>query len=1093
MPASPRTPLVALLLFLSGIFAHPAQAQVPNLLGFQGRLLRADGTAATGTATVAFAVFASDTGGAPLWSETQTLGLSDGYYSTFLGLVSLPPQGLFGGPARWLEIRVGSETLAPRQQVGAVPYAVTAQNLAGGAADVESLRVAGQTVIDSAGRLAGNARYGAGAGIVVDDAGQTVSLKPCADGEVLLHDDMTWECAPAAVGSVTQVGAVPPLSVASATSTPEISMPQAASNASGYLSSVDWSAFNAKYGALSQCGGDLAGTLGVPSVVGLQSRPVSPNQPTAGQVLKWASTRWEPAADANAGGTVTTVTGVAPLSVWNGSLTPQISIVQSSGSADGYLAAADFARFEAKYGSSTVCGGDLEGTLAAPVVARLQGVSLATASPASSQVLRFDGSRWAPASLIISDVGGLSSGYLDLTGNQTLSGSKNFTTAPSFGTPLEVSSGGTGSTSVLPNAVFAGPSGAPAAAPGFRALAASDIPELDASKIVSGTLGVSNGGIGATATAANLIFAGPSIGASSAPGFRSLVSADIPTSLGDRTFGTVTATTVTGNGSGLTALNASSISSGTIGGTYLPANLGDRSFGALTAASVSATALSGNGAALTSLNASNISSGTVGASFLPTSLGDRTFGAVTASSYSGDGSGLSNITAKRAFDDTTTTCGPNGANAGIFRWNGSHFQGCTGTFWATLDNIPPPSVNSISPATGSTAGGTNITILGSNFQALATVTVGTNAATNVVVESTTRLTARTPSSTTAGAKDVVVANPDFQSTTSQNAFTYVFPPSVSSLTPSSGATRGNISVTIAGNYFSGSTVTVGGNAATVTNSSATSLTITLPASSSAGAATVAVTNTYGQGTGSFTYQASGESSSLAASSCAAILTTPGASTGSGLYYLNFGGTGTRTYCDMTNEGGGWTLVWSNVRGGTGKVMKNMTWNTAVNTAPVTSNGTLSTNLEGFILFTGLKYWTQLAPGGLLRYDWARDYGVALDQRYRCSFSLDSGNYYAISMSGGTQLIGSQTPGLYASHNGSRFTTYDADHDTYGTNCSALYSNTPWWYNACWSGNFNGGGEDAGTGYRNGAYWVGSSDVWGTSDGNGGGNGWIFVK
>jgi len=114
------------------LLAAPASAQVPHLLGYQGRLLRADGTAASGTAQVDFLVYAADTGGVPLWQEVQTLGLSDGYYSTFLGLVSVPSESLFDGSARWLEVRIGSETLSPRQQLGAVPYAATAQNLSGG-------------------------------------------------------------------------------------------------------------------------------------------------------------------------------------------------------------------------------------------------------------------------------------------------------------------------------------------------------------------------------------------------------------------------------------------------------------------------------------------------------------------------------------------------------------------------------------------------------------------------------------------------------------------------------------------------------------------------------------------------------------------------------------------------------------------------------------------------------------------------------------------------------------------------------------------------------------------------------------------------
>jgi len=384
---------------LAGVLcaAFPAAAQVPHLLGYQGRLLRSDGTAATGTAAVSFSVFEAGSGGTPLWSETQTLGLSEGYYSTLLGLVAEPPETLFDGGDRWLEIKVGTETLAPRQRIGAVSYAVTSRNVGGGSAKVSSLEVAGQLVVDANGRLAGPARYGAGPGLAVDDISQTVSLGTCSAGQVMQHDGTTWRCTTAAVGSVTQVGATAPLSVTDATATPLLSMPQAGSGSAGYLSASDWSSFNSKYGALTQCGGDLSGMLSAPAVVRLQSRPVSAAAPAPGQVLKWAGSAWEPAADANAGGTVTHVGGNAPLTVWYGSTTPEISISQAGASADGFLSSSDWVRFEAKYQADTECAGDLYGALAAPKVVALQSRPVAPIAPSTGQILKWTGARWEPA------------------------------------------------------------------------------------------------------------------------------------------------------------------------------------------------------------------------------------------------------------------------------------------------------------------------------------------------------------------------------------------------------------------------------------------------------------------------------------------------------------------------------------------------------------------------------------------------------------------------------------------------------------------------------------------------------------------------
>jgi len=488
--------------------ALPAAAQVPRLLGYQGRLLRSDGTAATGTATLGFAIFDAATGGSALWNETQTLGLSDGYYSTLLGLVSTPADSVFDAGPRWVQVSVGSETLSPRQQIGAVSYALTARSVAGGAADVAFLRVGGQTVVDAAGRLAGAARYSAGPGIAID-AGQTVSLQACAPGQALVRDATGWQCATA--GTVTAVGASGPLSVGNSNTTPQLSMTQAAANAAGYLSSTDWALFAGKLDASTQCGGDLAGYLPSPVVTHLQSRPVAAAAPSDGQVLKWNGVQWAPAADANSGGTVTGLVGHAPLAVWNGSTTPEISLGAAGATSDGFLSSSDWARFGAKYDSDTVCGGDLQGTFLSPQVARIQGVSVASAVPSASQVLRFDGTRWAPASLGIADVGGISTGYLDLTGAQTIGGAKNFTAAPSFGSPLGTASGGTGTTTAEAGTVFAGPAGS-SGAPSFRALASGDIPALDVSKITGGTLGVARGGTGTSAEFApgGVLYAGAS-------------------------------------------------------------------------------------------------------------------------------------------------------------------------------------------------------------------------------------------------------------------------------------------------------------------------------------------------------------------------------------------------------------------------------------------------------------------------------------------------------------------------------------------------------------------------------------------------------
>ena len=217
---------------------------------------------------------------------------------------------------------------------------------------------------------------------------------------------------------------------------------------------------------------------------------------------------------------------------------------------------------------------------------------------------------------------------------------------------------------------------------------------------------------------------------------------------------------------------------------------------------------------------------------------------------------------------------------------------------------------------------------------------------------------------------------------------------------------------------------------------------------------------------------------------------------SGAYWVDPDGPGNdapyQVYCDMTNDGGGWTLVWSNLRGGAGKPMTNMTWTTATNTTPLYFKGPVSDNLEAFGVFVGLKRWMQLGPTEL-RYTWSTDFGQPLQQSWKATYSLNGGANYTISMANPVQIIGSVAPGLFSSHNNQPFSTVDADHDSYGPNCAALYSGTPWWYTSCWSGNINGGGENNGDGHYNGAYWTGSQQAWAGAGGQGAGNGWVFVR
>ena len=201
-----------------------------------------------------------------------------------------------------------------------------------------------------------------------------------------------------------------------------------------------------------------------------------------------------------------------------------------------------------------------------------------------------------------------------------------------------------------------------------------------------------------------------------------------------------------------------------------------------------------------------------------------------------------------------------------------------------------PTISAINPFSGPVGGDTNVTITGTGFQVGSTVTFGGAAGTVTGGSGSTQLSVTTPAHA-AGQADVVVTNPDGQSATVQNGFTYVSGPSISGVSPSSGPAPGGTSVTITGGNFGGpgTTATFGGVPATVTGGSFTTLTVTTPAHA-AGAVAVTVTNPDGQSATSanaFTYVAG---PAISAVSPLAGPTAGGTSvtiTGS-----NFGGPGT---------------------------------------------------------------------------------------------------------------------------------------------------------------------------------------------------------
>ena len=208
------------------------------------------------------------------------------------------------------------------------------------------------------------------------------------------------------------------------------------------------------------------------------------------------------------------------------------------------------------------------------------------------------------------------------------------------------------------------------------------------------------------------------------------------------------------------------------------------------------------------------------------------------------------------ISDTQITCAAPTATAagvtggGVVDVSVINLGGQAGIMFNAYTYEPAPTVTSVSPLAGALAGGTDVTITGTNFFDLGTVTPRNVtfdgfSATNVVRVNDTTITCTTPANTV-GSAIVIVTNPDGQASTGVSAYTYQAAPTVTSLSPQLGDPTGGTFVTITGTGFSGvsgePTVTFGGAQATsVTLVSATSITCYTPAHTE-GSVDVVVTN-----------------------------------------------------------------------------------------------------------------------------------------------------------------------------------------------------------------------------------------------------------
>ena len=216
------------------------------------------------------------------------------------------------------------------------------------------------------------------------------------------------------------------------------------------------------------------------------------------------------------------------------------------------------------------------------------------------------------------------------------------------------------------------------------------------------------------------------------------------------------------------------------------------------------------------------------------------------------------------WGDGNSTAGAIAGGSGSFTVTGNHTYATSGTYPITVSitsvgtsqgsatvtdsatiEPPAPTVTGINPTSGPTAGGTRVTITGTNLAGATAVKFGTTSAT-ITADTATSITATAPAGT-AGTVDVTVTTAGGTSATgTADRYTYVARPTVTGLNPTTGPATGGTTVTITGTNLTGATAIKFGatNATNFTVNSATSITAIAPAGAT-GTIDVTVTTTGG--------------------------------------------------------------------------------------------------------------------------------------------------------------------------------------------------------------------------------------------------------
>jgi len=111
-----------------------AETGINRQINFQGKLVNTDGTnVANANYTIVFSFYGFDSGSTAVWTESQSIAVTDGIFQAALGSVTpIPASFNFNWDGLYLGIKVGADNeMEPRIRISAVPFAFNAEKVAG--------------------------------------------------------------------------------------------------------------------------------------------------------------------------------------------------------------------------------------------------------------------------------------------------------------------------------------------------------------------------------------------------------------------------------------------------------------------------------------------------------------------------------------------------------------------------------------------------------------------------------------------------------------------------------------------------------------------------------------------------------------------------------------------------------------------------------------------------------------------------------------------------------------------------------------------------------------------------------------------------